>query len=50
MTHSFDFRKKVLSIKEKEALTLSETAIRFELGASTIKWFGIARRTEKDAK
>lgn len=37
MTHSLDFRKKVLSIKEKEGLTLSETAKRFELGISTIQ-------------
>ena len=37
MTHSQDFRKKVLSIKEKEGLTLSETAIRFDIGVSTIQ-------------
>ena len=37
MTHSLDFRKKEQSIKEKEGLTLSETAIRFNLGVSSIQ-------------
>jgi transposase len=39
MTYSIDFRKKVLSIKDKEKLTLEETAIRFGVGiASIVRW------------
>ena len=39
MTYSSDFRKKVLSIKEQENLTFSETAKRFGVGqASIVRW------------
>jgi transposase len=39
MTYSIDFRKKVLSIKDKENLTLEETATRFGIGiASIVRW------------
>ena len=39
MTYSIDFRKKVLSVKEKENLTIEETAKRFSIGtASVIRW------------
>ena len=39
MTYSTDFRKKVLSIKEQDKLTFSETAKRFGVGqASVVRW------------
>ena len=39
MTYSLDFRRKVLSIKNKENLTFEETAIRFEISkASLTRW------------
>ncbi len=39
MTYSVDFRKKVLSIKKKEELTLSEVSKRFGVGqASVVRW------------
>jgi transposase len=39
MTYSIDFRKKVLSVKEKEGLTIEETAKRFDIGvASIVRW------------
>jgi transposase len=39
MTYSVDFRKKVLSIKAKENLTLSEVSTRFGVGqASVVRW------------
>ena len=39
MTYSVDFRKKVLSIKTKENLTLSEVSKRFGVGqASVVRW------------
>ena len=39
MTYSTDFRKKVLSIKQQEQLTFSETAQRFGVGqASVVRW------------
>ena len=39
MTYSLDFRQRVLSIREKENLTLKETAKRFRLGmASLVRW------------
>lgn len=41
MTYSIDFRKKVLSIKDKEGLTIEETAKRFDVGvASVVRWSG----------
>jgi transposase len=39
MTYSIDFRKKVLSIKEQENLSLSEVSKRFGVGqASVVRW------------
>ena len=39
MTYSIDFRKKVLSIKVQENLTLSEVSTRFGIGqASVVRW------------
>jgi transposase len=39
MTYSIDFRKKVLSIKEQENLTLVEVSKRLGIGqASVMRW------------
>ncbi|MCB1579774.1 MAG: transposase [Rhodospirillales bacterium] len=39
MTYSSDFRRKVLSVSEKEGLTIAETASRFCVGvASVVRW------------
>lgn len=39
MTYSIDFRKKVLSIRERDHLTLDEAAKRFDIGrASLVRW------------
>ena len=39
MTYSVDFRRKVLSIREQDGLTLAETATRFGVGvASVTRW------------
>ena len=39
MTHSLDFRQKVLSVRQKEGLTLAEVAARFDVGlASVTRW------------
>jgi transposase len=39
MTYSIDFRKKVLNTREKENLTIKETAKRFCIGVTTIvRW------------
>ena len=39
MTYSIDFRKKVLSIKEQENLTVLEISKRFGVGqASVVRW------------
>jgi transposase len=39
MTYSVDFRRKVLSIREKESLTMQEVASRFDVGvASVMRW------------
>ena len=39
MTHSIDFRRKVLSVREKEGLTITEVAERFCIGiASVVRW------------
>jgi transposase len=39
MSYSIDFRKKVLSVKEKEKLTFKETAKRFCIGTDTlVRW------------
>ena len=39
MTYSLDFRLKVLSVKEKESLSVVETAERFCVGlASIVRW------------
>lgn len=39
MTYSHDFRKKVLSIKEKESLSFAKIAKRFDIGIATVvRW------------
>ena len=39
MTYSLDFRSKVLSVREKEELTIAEVAERFCVGvASVVRW------------
>ena len=39
MTYSHDFRRKVLSVREKEGLTIAEVAARFDVGiASVVRW------------
>lgn len=39
MTYSYDFRRKVLSVREKEGLTIAEVASRFCVGiASVTRW------------
>ena len=39
MTYSSDFRRKVLSIREEEGLTIAEVASRFHVGvASVVRW------------
>lgn len=39
MTYSSDFRRKVLSVREKEGLTIAEVAARFCVGvASVTRW------------
>ena len=39
MTYSLDFRRKVLSVREKEGLTIIEVASRFNVGvASVVRW------------
>ena len=39
MTHSLDFRRKVLFLREKEGLTIAEVAKRFCVGVATIvRW------------
>lgn len=39
MTYSLDFRRKVLSVRDKEALSMKEVAERFDVGiASVMRW------------
>jgi len=39
MTYSLDFRRKVLSVREREGLTIAEAATRFGVGiASVTRW------------
>jgi transposase len=39
MAYSLDFRRKVLSVREKEGLTIAEVAVRFDVGvASVVPW------------
>jgi transposase len=39
MTYSSDFRRKVLSVREKEGLTIAQVAARFDVGiASIVRW------------
>ena len=39
MTYSVDFRRKVLSVHEKEGLTIAQVAARFDIGvASLVRW------------
>ena len=39
MTYPLKFRQKVLSIREKEGLTIAEVASRFDIGvASVVRW------------
>ena len=39
MTYSLDFRRKALSVREQEGLTIAEVATRFGVGsASVVRW------------
>jgi transposase len=39
MTYSLDFRRKVLAVKKKEALSFAKAAKRFDVGlASVVRW------------
>ncbi len=39
MTYSLDFRRKVLSVREKDGLTIAQVAARFDVGvASVTRW------------
>ncbi len=39
MTYSSDFRRKLLSVREKEGLTISQVSARFNVGvASVVRW------------
>lgn len=39
MTYSMDFRRKVLSVREREELTIAEVAERFGVGVATVvRW------------
>lgn len=39
MTYSLDFRRHVLSVRERECLTIQETSERFSVGvASIVRW------------
>ena len=39
MRYSVDFRRKVLSVREKEGLTIAQVAARFNIGvASVVRW------------
>jgi len=39
MTYSLDFRRKVLSVRKKEGLSIPEVAARFDVGvASVVRW------------
>lgn len=39
MTYSSDFRRKVLSVRQKEGLTIAQVATRFDVGvASVVRW------------
>lgn len=40
MTYSLDFRKKVLSVKEREKLSFEEVALRFDIGSknTVFRW------------
>lgn len=45
MSYSIDFRRKVLSVRKKEKLTISEVATRFNIGIATVvRWI---KRLEK---
>src|SRR5947209_3381726 len=37
MTYSFDFRCKVLAVREKEGLSIRDTARRFDIGVATVR-------------
>lgn len=39
MAYSLDFRRKILSVQEKEGLTIAEVAVRFDVGAASVmRW------------
>lgn len=48
MTYSLDYRKKVLSVREREGLSIEEAARRFDVGTATLtRWL---RHLEPKAK
>jgi transposase len=39
MTYSFNFRRKLLSVREQEGLTIAQVSARFSVGiASVVRW------------
>ncbi|WP_139225311.1 hypothetical protein [Nitrosomonas sp. Nm34] len=37
MAYSLDFRRKVLSVRKKEGLTIAEVAARFDVGVASVR-------------
>lgn len=51
MSYSIDFRRKVLSVRESEGLTISEVAARFCIGIATVvRWLKRVEPIEKRHK
>ena len=45
MAYSLDFRRKVLSVREKQGLTIAEVASRFDVGVtSVVRWIKRVQR------
>lgn len=48
MTYSVDFRKKVLAVRKRDALTIEQVAQRFFIGKATVmRWIGRLEPTQK---
>ena len=51
MAYSIDFRRKVLSVRKKEGLTIAEVAARFDVGsASVVRWIKHVERKPQGAR
>jgi len=51
MAYSLDFRRKVLSVRKKEGLTIAETAARFAVGsASMVRWIKRVERKPQGSR